>query len=50
MFGIYGDGRYRLQPIYVDDLAAAAVARVDCGSDEMVDAIGPVYRYRDLVS
>ena len=28
LFGIYGDGRYRLQPIHVDDLAAAAVARI----------------------
>ena len=31
VFGIYGDGRYRLQPIYVDDLAAAAVDRVEGG-------------------
>jgi NADH dehydrogenase len=29
VFGIYEDGRYRLQPIYVDDLAAAAVDRVE---------------------
>jgi uncharacterized protein YbjT (DUF2867 family) len=50
VFGIYGDGRYRLQPIYVDDLAAAVVARVNGGSDEIVDAIGPeTSRYRDLV-
>ena len=25
VFGVFGDGRYRLQPIYVDDLAALAV-------------------------
>ena len=31
VFGIYGHGRYRLQPIHVDDLAAAAVARIDVG-------------------
>jgi uncharacterized protein YbjT (DUF2867 family) len=36
-FGIYGDGRYRLQPIYVDDLAAAAVARVEGDTNETVE-------------
>jgi len=25
MFGVFGDGQYRLQPIFVDDLAALAV-------------------------
>ncbi len=25
VFGVFGDGQYRLQPIYVDDLAALAV-------------------------
>lgn len=25
VFGVFGDGRYKLQPIYVDDLAALAV-------------------------
>jgi uncharacterized protein YbjT (DUF2867 family) len=50
VFGIYGDGRYRLQPIYVDDLAAAAVARVEEETNETVDAIGPeTFRYRGLV-
>src|SRR4029450_4467960 len=50
VFGTYGDGRYRLQPIYVDDLAAAAVARVDGGINETIDAIGPdTFRYRGLV-
>ena len=50
VFGIYGDGRYRLQPIYVDDLAAAAVARVEGETNETVNAIGPeTFRYRGLV-
>jgi len=26
IFGVFGDGRYRLQPIYVDDLAVLALA------------------------
>jgi uncharacterized protein YbjT (DUF2867 family) len=50
VFGMYGDGRYRLQPIYVDDLAAAAVARIASGTDETVDAIGPeTFYFRDMV-
>jgi NADH dehydrogenase len=50
VFGTYGDGRYRLQPIYVDDLAAAAVARVEGDINETIDAIGPeTFHYRGLV-
>ncbi|MBL0210638.1 MAG: NAD(P)H-binding protein [Holophagaceae bacterium] len=50
VFGVFGDGRYRLQPIYVEDLADLAVR---CGAgreDEVIDAIGPeTYTYRELV-
>lgn len=50
VFGVFGDGQYRLQPIYVDDLAAIAVdqgARQDNG---IIDAIGPeTFAYRELV-
>jgi nucleoside-diphosphate-sugar epimerase len=50
VFGIYGDGGFRLQPIYVDDLAAAAVRRVEGETNETVDAIGPeTFHYRGLV-
>jgi uncharacterized protein YbjT (DUF2867 family) len=50
VFGIYGDGRYRLQPIYVDDLAAVVVARIEGTANETVDAVGPeTFRYRGLV-
>jgi uncharacterized protein YbjT (DUF2867 family) len=50
LFGIYGDGRYRLQPIHVDDLAAAAVARITAETNETIDAIGPeTFYYRDMV-
>ena len=31
VFGIFGDGQYRLQPIYVDDLAEAAVPKRTSG-------------------
>jgi uncharacterized protein YbjT (DUF2867 family) len=51
LFGIFGDGQYRLQPIYVDDFAALAVAAGQRTSNEIVDAIGPqTFTYRELVS
>jgi nucleoside-diphosphate-sugar epimerase len=50
VFGIYGDGRYRLQPIHVDDLAAAAVGRIAGKANETIDAIGPeTFYYGDMV-
>jgi len=50
VFGIFGDGRYRLQPIYVDDLAEAAVFKAHERTSETIDAIGPdTFRYRDMV-
>jgi NADH dehydrogenase len=50
VFGVFGDGRYRLQPIYVDDLAALAVRYGEESQDVTIDAIGPeTFTYRDLV-
>lgn len=50
VFGVFGDGRYRLQPIYVDDLAALAVEQGRSRTDTIVDAIGPeTFTYRALV-
>lgn len=50
IFGVYGKGDYRLQPIYVDDLAAAAVEKAAKTKNEIVDAIGPeTFTYRGLV-
>jgi uncharacterized protein YbjT (DUF2867 family) len=50
VFGIYGAGRYRLQPIYVDDLAMAAIDRIAGGTNETIEAIGPeTYFYREMV-
>jgi uncharacterized protein YbjT (DUF2867 family) len=50
VFGVFGDGSYRLQPIYVEDLAELAVR---CGQErqnQVIDAIGPeTYTYRELV-
>ena len=50
VFGVYGKGDYRLQPIYVDDLAVAAVEKAAETKNEIVDAIGPeTFTYRGLV-
>lgn len=49
VFGVFGAGDYQLQPIYVDDLAAAAVAKAGESSDQIIDAIGPeTFTYRQL--
>jgi NADH dehydrogenase len=51
VFGIFGDGRYRLQPIYVDDLAALAVEQGANRENAIVNAIGPdTFSYRELVA
>lgn len=50
VFGIPGDGRYKVQPIYVEDLARVAVALGEQKDDVVVDAVGPeVFAFEDLV-
>jgi uncharacterized protein YbjT (DUF2867 family) len=50
VFGVFGDGAYRLQPIYVDDLAALAIDHAQGQSNLILDAIGPeTFTYRELV-
>jgi uncharacterized protein YbjT (DUF2867 family) len=50
VFGVFGTGAYRLQPIYVDDLAQLAVAQGTERANVVVDAIGPeTFTYRELV-
>ncbi len=51
VFGMFGDGSYRLQPIYVDDLAALAVEQGKHAENVTIDAIGPeTFTYRDLAT
>ena len=51
LFGVFGSGDYRLQPIYVDDLAQAAVEKAMGDGREIVEAIGPeTFTYRKLVA
>lgn len=41
LVAIPGDGKYRVQPISVDDVAAVAVAAADASEDLLLDAAGP---------
>ncbi len=50
IFGLFGDGQYRVQPIFVDDLAALAVSHGGRRDNTIVDAIGPeTFTFRELV-
>lgn len=51
VFGVFGDGSYKLQPIYVDDLAELAVRQGQSRGNHVIDAIGPeTFSYRELVA
>ncbi len=51
LFGVFGDGQYRLQPIYVDDLAELAVTQGSSRENVVINAIGPeTFSYRGLVA
>ena len=50
VYGVFGHGSYRLQPIYVDDLAELAVAQGRERENLVIQAIGPeTFTYRELV-
>jgi NADH dehydrogenase len=50
VFGVFGDGEYRLQPIYVEDLAELAVQQGTQRENVIIDAIGPeTFTFRGLV-
>ena len=50
VFGVFGDGQYRLQPIYVEDLAELAVEQGKSKEDVITNAIGPeTFTYKELV-
>jgi NADH dehydrogenase len=50
IFGVFGDGNYRLQPIYVGDLAKIAVQEGRGEDKVIIDAIGPeTFTFRELV-
>lgn len=50
VFGMFGDGKYRLQPIFVEDFADLAVAQGAKTENIIIDAIGPeTFSYKELV-
>jgi NADH dehydrogenase len=51
VFGVFGDGQYKVQPIYVDDLAEIAVEQGKYRVNQVINAIGPeTFTYRELAS
>jgi uncharacterized protein YbjT (DUF2867 family) len=50
VFGVFGRGDYRIQPIYIEDFAALAVSESRQTANRVVDAIGPeTFTFRRLV-
>jgi NADH dehydrogenase len=50
VFGIIGSGRYRLRPVYVEDVAKLAVAAANESKDLITDAVGPeTFAFKDMV-
>jgi NADH dehydrogenase len=50
LFGVFGDGEYLLQPIFVDDLAGLAVAGGETDENCVLNAMGPeTFTYKALV-
>lgn len=51
VFGVFGSGDYRLQPIHVEDFAKVAVDAGVARGNEVINAIGPeTFTYRELVA
>ena len=49
IFGVFGNGRYRLQPMYVEDFADLAVHQAAQSQNVIIDAIGPeTFTFREL--
>ncbi|MFN8411903.1 MAG: NAD(P)H-binding protein [Anaerolineales bacterium] len=50
LFGLPGDGSYRLSPVYVDDLAKLAVEAVYSKENYIWDAVGPdEFTFKEMV-
>ncbi|MFZ5909819.1 MAG: SDR family oxidoreductase [Chloroflexota bacterium] len=50
VFALPGDGQYKLQPVYVDDLAALAVEVGDARENLLWDAVGPdIFTFEEMV-
>ncbi|MGO9097296.1 MAG: NAD(P)H-binding protein [Bryobacteraceae bacterium] len=50
VFGVFGRGDYRIQPIYIEDFAALAVSESRQTGNRVIDALGPeTFTFRGLV-
>jgi NADH dehydrogenase len=50
VFGMFGDGQYRLRPIHVDDFAKCIVVLCDGSTNTVVEAVGPEsFTYLELL-
>lgn len=51
VIGVFGNGNYKMQPIYVDDLAELAVAQGESRENVTINAIGSeAFTYREFVA
>ena len=51
LFPIFGSGRYRVQPVFVEDLAEIAIRESTGPAGKTVDAIGPeTFTFQELVA
>ena len=41
LFAVPGDGKYRVRPVHIDDIADLCVAAANRDADEVIDAVGP---------
>jgi NADH dehydrogenase len=50
VFAVFGSGDYRVQPVFVDDVAEIAVSAARQDEDIIIDAVGPeIYTFYELV-
>ncbi len=50
VFGVFGDGRYRLVPIHVEDFADLALREAGESGNRLIQAVGPeVFSFREMV-
>ena len=50
VFAVPGDGDYRLQPVFVEDVAGIAVNAGQSNDNMILDAVGPeIFKYEELI-
>jgi uncharacterized protein YbjT (DUF2867 family) len=50
VFGVPGDGRYSIRPIFVEDMAKLIVDAIACRRNKVIDAVGPeTFTFEELV-